>query len=155
MVLRELERTDLSGYSLIKILEQKTGKKPSSGYLYPLLHSLEAKKLVKSTMKKRQRVYLLTPTGKDLLINLLKQHRQYVNAMVDTFEPLQEKKDAEKFYAMHTKMLTLKEKIIPDMDVLNQFRIALFEAYQRTPPPRQQLRNIIKKTTQSIKKISR
>ncbi|HQU74289.1 MAG TPA: PadR family transcriptional regulator [Calditrichia bacterium] len=156
LVIRALEKESLSGYGLMKLLKQQTGKKPSPGYMYPLLHDLEKDGFVSVQEGKRNKLYSITAKGKTFLAELLKKHRKSIDAVVKAFEPLNEKQESEQFYLMHTRMLTFKEQMMQDMDVFSNFRCALFDIYEENDPAkRRKLRRIIREATQKLEKISR
>jgi len=74
MVLKELIKNDLSGYSLIKRLEEITGKKPSPGYIYPLLKELTTHKYIIKKVDGRKNIYSIVQKGKKLLGELQKDN---------------------------------------------------------------------------------
>lgn len=65
IVLKELSKKDMSGYSLMKSLAEATGKKPSPGSIYPLLDELRSNGLVSMKEEGRKKIYSLTKTGKE------------------------------------------------------------------------------------------
>lgn len=78
LVLNLLEKENMYGYQMIKILSEKSEKvfELKEGTLYPILHSLEENNLItsywdESTGKKRK-YYSITKAGK----NLLKEKQQ-------------------------------------------------------------------------------
>ena len=156
MVIRALERESLSGYGLMSLLKQQTGKKPSPGYIYPLLHDLEKENFISVKEDKRRKIYSINSKGKKFLADLMKKHRQSMNAMIKAFEPLGEKEEVEQFYAMHTKMLSFKEQMMQDMDIFTKFQKSIFEIYNKNDPrKRKQLRIVFQKATQQLENVSR
>jgi DNA-binding PadR family transcriptional regulator len=156
MVIRALEKESLSGYGLMKLLKEQTGKKPSPGYMYPLLHDLEKEKFISVKEDKRKKVYSLNAKGKNFLGDLMKRHRQSMDAMFKAFEPLGDKKEIEKFYAMHTKMLTFKDQMMQDMDIFTKLQNEIFNVYKKNDPlKRKQLRKVIQKATKELENISK
>jgi formylmethanofuran dehydrogenase subunit E len=74
LVLKALNKKPLSGYALMKFVEDKIGTKPSPGSMYPLLEELTKQKLVVCKADGRKKIYSLTKEGKEHLkiINLHK-----------------------------------------------------------------------------------
>jgi DNA-binding PadR family transcriptional regulator len=154
MVLHELRKEDLSGYSIMKVLEKLIGKKPSPGYIYPLLHDLKKANLVSVKKSQRKKVYSINGNGKKFLADLKKKHRQSMDAMIKAFEPLGERIETDKFYNFHTKILAFKERISQDMDVFSKFIDSLFVIYQKDDPKKRKLlRSIIRKTAKQLEKL--
>lgn len=73
IVLSLLQEENMYGYQMIKKLLQKSNNvfELQEGTLYPILHGLEAKKLIKSywdeTTGKRRKYYCITKRGKNCL----------------------------------------------------------------------------------------
>ena len=74
MILKELIKNFLSVYSLIKIIEVITGKKPSPGYIYPLLKELTTHKYIIKKVDGRKNIYFIVQKGKKLLKELQKDN---------------------------------------------------------------------------------
>ncbi len=70
IILKELSKENLSGYDLIKKIEELKGKKPSTGYIYPLLKELYEQKYVSYKTIDRRKVYSITVKGKKFLKDL-------------------------------------------------------------------------------------
>ncbi len=71
MVLRELAEGERSGYDLMKEIGS-VAKKPSPGYIYPLLRELEEKGFIRAREEGRKRCYRLQARGRRLLSDLQK-----------------------------------------------------------------------------------
>ena len=77
-----------SGYDIAKELERTTGKKPSSGKLYPFLHELRDKKYIveisdDSTGARSKSSYKLTNDGVDLVRELLTRMSNLLEARLE------------------------------------------------------------------------
>ena len=74
LVLKALNKNPLSGYALMKYVEDKIGTKPSPGSMYPLLDDLTKESFVTCKKDGRKKIYSLTKAGKEHLkvINLHK-----------------------------------------------------------------------------------
>jgi len=64
LTLKALESGCLTGYDIAKFVEEKTGKKPSSGSLYPLIDSMEKENLINSKEDGNKKILCLTKEGK-------------------------------------------------------------------------------------------
>ena len=73
LALKALEKQPLSGYSLMKHIEEKLGTKPSPGSIYPLLDELTKEKIVTCKEEGRQKIYSITSIGKEKLKEINKQ----------------------------------------------------------------------------------
>jgi PadR family transcriptional regulator, regulatory protein PadR len=88
-VLQLLRRRDMYGYELAELLSQRTDGLLALGQstLYPLLYSLEAKRLVESRWEeapsgRRRRYYRLTPKGLAALERRRAQWQELYEAMI-------------------------------------------------------------------------
>ena len=74
IILWSISKTPMSGYSIVKELEQLTGQKFHRGAVYPLLYELEKKGFLKGTKMPRGRsntkCYSITSNGLKLLNQL-------------------------------------------------------------------------------------
>lgn len=64
LILKALGEGPKSGYSLMKIIQESTGIKPSPGSVYPLLENLKQEGIVNAKGVGRSKEYKLTPKGK-------------------------------------------------------------------------------------------
>ncbi len=96
MILSVLVDQPLYGYSIQQQLQKVSHQRIQlpAGTLYPLLHRLEADKLVRSRLDastgRRRKWYELTAKGKKRLVAQAKQWREYANCMnvlIGSFAP--------------------------------------------------------------------
>lgn len=89
LILKLLEEKDMYGYEMIDTLRGKSNHvfELKAGTLYPLLHSLEEKKLLDSyeneVLGKTRKYYSLTKEGKRQLEKKAKEWQEYSQAVVD------------------------------------------------------------------------
>ncbi|MCX6708996.1 MAG: PadR family transcriptional regulator [Candidatus Woesearchaeota archaeon] len=88
VVLKALAEGPKSGYSLMKFVEEKTGSKPSSGSMYPLLDSLKAEGLVSVKSVGRTNEYSLTADGKQKLRAIEAKRAEFTNSFVEGMKVL-------------------------------------------------------------------
>jgi len=79
--LKILSKKDASGYMLMQAVEQTLGRKPSPGSMYPLLKSLEEKRLIRSLAAGRKTLYSLTREGRKQLQELLSRRQDMLAKM--------------------------------------------------------------------------
>lgn len=64
LVLKLLSSKDMSGYDLMKTIQEKTGRKPSPGSMYPLLEKLKSEGRITVREVGRAKRYSITESGK-------------------------------------------------------------------------------------------
>ena len=89
MVLKLLVKNPLSGYILMKSVQECTGRKPSPGSMYPLLKSLKEKGLLTEKSEGRSKVYMLTVKGREAAANIEQQHEKMVTIMQQNIRLMQ------------------------------------------------------------------
>ena len=87
LLLLKKEET-MSGYDIAKELERTTGKKPSSGKLYPFLHELREKKYIEEISEESQGArskssYRLTDEGFELVRELITRMSNLLEARLE------------------------------------------------------------------------
>lgn len=150
----ELKDRDCSGYHLIKKIGELTGKKPSPGYIYPLLNDLLKKKLVTVKKQDRKKIYTLTKQGKLYIKNSLKQHQVSFNQLSKVFKPLSDKKEMNEMNKFMKMFYKDKDLMIRDMDIYQEFYKVFFKIYEKDyERKRPQLREIMKECVEKLKQI--
>lgn len=75
------------GYEIMKEVEERIGKKPSTGQIYPLLEDFEDEGLVRSMKKKvdkrERKVYKLTEEGQKKFSGALKKFYNLIHEILD------------------------------------------------------------------------
>jgi len=75
------------GYSIIRKFKERLGKEISPSLVYPFLHQLEKRALVKHTVKpigaKKRKVFELTDEGKELCKRLFKRFSALVSVAIE------------------------------------------------------------------------
>jgi len=82
LILMELEKSPLTGYSLIGLINNKFMIFVSPGTIYNSLHSLEAKDLVKGFWKDKKRIYIISSRGKEFL-KVIRSHKKEILGLLD------------------------------------------------------------------------
>ena len=81
VVLAMLNGKPMYGYKLISAVHLEFGVLLSPGSLYPLLHSLEDNKLIKSRFQEGKIVYEVTSTGKKKFQNVFLAYKTVMRRM--------------------------------------------------------------------------
>ncbi len=91
-ILSKLEQKSQTGYELINHIDIETGKRPSSGTIYPLLSSMFEDKLISMEEEGRKKIYSITAKGKKIMVKLLSckedsmlKHLRFVNKFNEIF----------------------------------------------------------------------
>ena len=73
------------GYEIIKEIEEKLGKKPSPGQIYPFLIKLEKNHYIKSKKIKgrNKKIYSLTKAGRDFVRKMLNRFGGLIDVAVE------------------------------------------------------------------------
>ncbi|VVB77679.1 Transcriptional regulator PadR-like family protein [uncultured archaeon] len=147
-VLHELNKNHLSGYDLMKNIEE-SGQKTSPGYIYPLLNDLERKKFISVKHKDRKKVYSITGNGKKLLENLRKNREEMFKKMKKTWEAINEKNEFKEFVKSGKNINNFK-----DQDILIKFHRTLFSVYDKdNKNKREKIREIMNESIKQMKKL--
>jgi len=76
-ILKQLMKEEMSGYDIMKRCEEVLGYKPSPGTIYPLLKSLERKKIIEGKKEGRRIVYKLSPRGKKFMKEIIMAKEEF------------------------------------------------------------------------------
>jgi DNA-binding PadR family transcriptional regulator len=66
-MLKIISDDEVSGYDIIKKVDELTGKKPSTGSVYPLLKSMENKGWIKGKSTGNKILYTITKAGNEIV----------------------------------------------------------------------------------------
>jgi len=83
-ILKTLKNGPIHGYEIMVSMEEETGWKPSPGAIYPTLHKLKRRGLVREVKDEKTISYELTPKGLELT-NMLEQSRDEMIRMFRKF----------------------------------------------------------------------
>ena len=153
-MLKKVSEKPCSGYDLMKEIEEIRGKKPSPGYIYPLLKDLKENKLISEKKKETKNIYTITVRGKKVLKDLMEHTHKTSEIMLKTFEPISTKKEMGKFHKMHKIFLNKSNALFKDMDIFGELKQEVFRIAQKDyDKKREKLRKVIKKAVADLKKI--
>lgn len=150
LILRHLSKESLSGYGLIKQIEETTGWKPSYGSMYPMLEQLHNENIVVFKEEGRRKIYSLTAKGK-LEFNALgkkqKELIQKVRKSMALMAHLLGSDNKKHDMIMDSFLSAMERGELPFKDVMQastDMKLAFWELHQK---------NLIKKNKQKINTI--
>jgi PadR family transcriptional regulator, regulatory protein PadR len=151
IVLNELSKSNLSGYDLMKNLDQ-LGQKTSPGYIYPLLNDLEKKRFISLKEEDRKKIYSITKKGKKLLNDLEKNREEMFKKIKKTWSAIADKEEFNEF--IKSKKNMHKKQNFIDGDILERFHRTLFGVYKNDDiNRRRKIRQIINDAIQYMEKL--
>jgi len=149
IVLKQLSKEKMSGYDLMKSFGDSS-KKPSPGYIYPLLSDLQKKGFISVKKDGRKKIYSITEKGIKLLDNLRIKREETMTSFVKILEPITEKNEIQSFIKSKAK----KEKnnlSLYDQFLLKNLHTQIFSFYKTgKDKDKKKMRKILKET---IKKL--
>ncbi len=86
LILKELEKSDATGYELIQKISVKTSKKPSPGSVYPLLKELANSGFLTVRVEGNKKIYSLSEKGKKVLEEALKQEKEAILRKIEVLK---------------------------------------------------------------------
>jgi len=151
MVLRQLSKDKMSGYDLMKSCGDYC-KKPSPGYIYPLLNDLQNNGFISVKKEGRRKIYSLTEKGIKLLDNLKTKREETIYSFAKILEPITQKSDLQKF--IKSKSSTGKNDLsLQDQFLLKDLNTIILSFYQkRNDEDCEKMKKILLET---IKKLDR
>jgi DNA-binding PadR family transcriptional regulator len=157
-VLKELSERDCSGYDLMSAIGLFGGKKPSPGYIYPLLKELNATGHVRVHGEDRKKMYHITERGKSLLFALEKNHKDMTEKMLRVFRPIANKRELAKMKNFQKEVQRHKPFFAKNKDVIAKlYRTFISFSDEKDEIITKKVREILKdsaKKLEELKKIS-
>ncbi len=152
IVLEELSKKSLSGYDLMKSIGE-IGKKPSPGYIYPMLNDLKKKGFVSVKSDERRKVYSITQSGKKFLRSLKIKRKSMFKKMIEIWEPIANKKELE-----NLKRLGLGgskgSPTLQEIGLIKRLHKSIFLVYENgNKKQKDEIKNILKETIERLGKI--
>lgn len=149
LVLQELSKNSLSGYDIMNNLFQSLNKKPSPGYIYPLLKDLEKNRFIKLKKVQRRKVYSITNKGDSLLNDLQNKKNEMVTKISGILKPLDDKNELKDL--INFKKNPQNHDFLENRTLLFNLYRSVFNALKYNDRKKNnQVKSILK---QSIKKI--
>ncbi|RLE47534.1 hypothetical protein DRJ25_02145 [Candidatus Woesearchaeota archaeon] len=160
IVLKGLSEKPMTGYSLMKYVNEKIGIKPSPGSMYPLLKNFEKRGMIKSKESNGKKTFSLTKQGLKKIKELQKHKEEMHEKAVKSFkimEAITGEKTAE------SKLINLLEKLKdgdpfeelnPELEKLSILMLDLLEKEQ-IEKNKKKIKKIFKDAYSELKKISK
>ena len=130
-VLKELKDKSQSGYELMKNIGQFEGKRPSAGYIYPLLSELQQNEFVSVKDSGRRKIYHLNVKGSKLLNDLSKHQKDMAQSMARTFGPLADKEEFKEISRLRKEIANHRINYIRDIELVHRFHRSLSAIYDK------------------------
>ena len=111
----------MSGYDLISNMERQLGKRPSPGYVYPMLGELKQKCYISVKIQGRRKVYKITKKGLRLMQQLCNSREQMVNRMHKLLRPITDKQELDSLVEIAGKH-GHKHHYIHNLDLIHSIR---------------------------------
>lgn len=132
LLLKELNKEDQTGYSLIKIFKEKYGG-VSPGSLYPMLSNLEENKYIKCKEEGNKKIYSITVQGKSTLAKLLKEKKEFIEHISGSpkkFKGIIDDKEFEKLEKFLSILHSHDEEFLTTCVGMNNIRESIVDAVQ-------------------------
>jgi len=154
LLLSELNETPCNGYCIMSRIKEKTGKKPSSGSIYPILKHLEENQLITSKKEKNSKFYSLTKKGDKYLKEKIKQKEKSIIDSLSIMKDIMSNQDY-KLIEKSTKRLFQKKIHLKNFDVFLEFKKQFHDLIMddNFEKKEEKFIKIIKETTQKFKKL--
>jgi DNA-binding PadR family transcriptional regulator len=154
-VLKELMKSNMSGYDLMGGFKRFKGSKPSPGTIYPLLSSLKASGLITVYPDGKKKIYGITPKGDALLKKLMDERKKALQKIIPLLSAVYSKDELGKIKE-HLNLVTARKiGLQGDFDVVKGLRDEIFKfaASKHYSKRRQEFRKLIMETIMKIKRL--
>ncbi|MEK6967837.1 MAG: PadR family transcriptional regulator [Nanoarchaeota archaeon] len=146
-ILKMLSDKPLSGYGLMSGLGKMSGKRPSSGSIYPILNELLKARTIKAVKRGRGSLFSLTKSGRRELTRTNKQREELLEEMTRQAKTFDHLFDCNISPFMQEASKHMLQNNLPFREAekeMEQFREALIKLLQK---------NLIQKKEKEIKGI--
>ena len=142
----------MSGYDLMKSFGD-SGKKPSPGYMYPLLSDLQKKGFISVKKEGRRKIYSITGKGIKLLDNLRIKREETMTSFVKILEPITGKNEIQNFIKSKAKK-EKKNLSLQDQFLLKNLHTQIFSFYKTGKNEnKEKMRKILKDTIKRLESL--
>ena len=154
-VLKNLDRKDYSGYELMNDIGECFGKKPSPGYIYPLLRDLKNKKFIREVKSGNKIIYSITKTGRLFFRELIKKRDENINSMIKAFRPLADKDEMKLFADFIKKIKDKNSDLSKELPLMEELKEEIFKVVSNNYiNKRDKFRIIINNSIKELKKLN-
>lgn len=157
IVMKELELSDHSGYSLMKRIEEIAAKKPSPGYIYPLLSELASNKYITKRPEGKRNIYSITRKGKKFLAELQEKKEAVIKSFFNTVAKLDNGKSAKENLFLTGGFKKHYAKFIMDSDIHKKLKMSMLSLYEKDnfKEKRAKFREIIQDTINKVERLAK
>jgi len=157
LTLKALAKKPLSGYALMKYIENKIGTKPSPGSMYPLLDELTKENFLICKQEGRKKIYSLTKEGKEH-IKIINIHKDILIKKTEEAMRMWSALTGENIKPFKDTMEALKKGKYSIEDIppeIQEFKIELARIFSKGlfQKNKKKVKEIIKKTVKELKQI--
>lgn len=157
LVYKALQQEPQSGYSLMNLISEQTGTRPSAGSIYPLLDSMVAEGTLIFEEKTNKKIYSLSAKGKKDTKHLLEEQTKLLAELREIVRVLGVLQEEDVSFYLDTIDQQRKGKVPFGTlnDEVEELREYLFKlnAMGLMEKKGQQIRKIIKRTNNDLKKF--
>ena len=156
IMLHIMKDGEASGYDIIKKVEAITGKKPSTGSIYPLLKKMEREGWISGRAEDGKTYYSLTEAGKEHVAQInevkhdfIKKLHQSIALASETFEDADVQDLMKDMHDLHRGMrVPIKEQMELLAPLIHQVADLL-----ETDTDRERIRSVILRAIDELKKL--
>jgi len=155
IILLELDKAPRTGLELIKDIEAASQKRPSPGYIYPLLHRMKVDELISVRVEGRKKIYSITTSGKSLLRTLSKSHEQHMKWM-ENFSRKGGGEHAEKFMKVKQRIMDKHmKKMVANASYISSLQKAILTVYESDYNKKEkEMRSILENAAKKMKELA-
>ncbi|MFH0979171.1 MAG: PadR family transcriptional regulator [Candidatus Woesearchaeota archaeon] len=159
IVLKTLSEQAMSGYSLIKSIQEQTGSwKPSSGSIYPLLEDLLRQDYLTVKRSGRKKVYSITAKGRKFYNLLSTKRNEFVDKIIEGLKVLGSFHGSKDMSFTVEMLEHAKNGKVPLSEVsceINDLRITLYELYKnnRINQHKEHIKIILRKAVRELRQM--
>ncbi|MFQ5620357.1 MAG: PadR family transcriptional regulator [Candidatus Nanoarchaeia archaeon] len=157
LVYKGLQGKPMSGYAIMNMIEEKTGHRPSSGSIYPLLERMANDGLVDFEEKLNKKIYSLTSQGKKEVDHAVNEVEKILLDLKEKVKILGVLQGTDMSHYLESIEQRLKGKIPFGTlgDDIENLQVSLFKlnatgVMQKKTP---QVRKILKRANNDLKKL--
>lgn len=157
VVLMGLSQKAMTGYDLMKHINETIGIKPSPGSMYPLLKSLEEMGLIKAKETDKKKIFSLTAKGKKKTIELMKAKEDFSNRAIKGLKLIQtitgEKHEEYEMAKLHLKNHMMIKELNPELSEFRETFLSLLNNKKKMDKKKTEIKKFLKKSNETLKKI--
>jgi DNA-binding PadR family transcriptional regulator len=155
-VLKELVKSEMSGYELMDGFKRFRGSRPSPGTIYPMLSDLKDRGLITARASGKKKIYSITSKGKTLLMDLMAERKRALQKVIPLLGNVYSPDELAKIKE-HMTLATAKSIGIPaDFDIIAKLRteVLKFAASKSYEKNHDAFRKILLDAAEKIRRLA-